>query len=152
MLKLRIITAVVLAAVSLWAIYGWPTLLFGLFLLVATACCAYEWSSLLNIESPVIKYTYIGAATVITALLLWLDNTEWLRAMALIAVLCWIAILLDLILRPVIARVEQVRPGLLLLATFILVTTVVSLYWMREHYSAHVIVYVIALVAAADIG
>lgn len=152
MLKLRIMTAVVLAAVALWATYGWPTILFALFLLLATYCCAFEWSSLLNIETMLARLGYAAAVTVVTALVLWLGSTGLMRALSLTAVLCWIAMLIDLMLRPVIARVSDVRAGMGVLATFVLLVSVVALFWIREHHSAHMIVYVIMLVAAADIG
>jgi phosphatidate cytidylyltransferase len=152
MLKLRVVTAVVLAAVALWAIYGWPPIWFSVFLLTATFSCCWEWAALLNIESPRWKLTYAAGTTVTSALLFYSDSTTLLRVMVLVAVLCWIAIAIDLILRPVIEKTRAIRWLLLFVATLLLVTAVWSLFWMREHQSAHVIVYLIALVAAADIG
>ncbi len=152
MLKLRIITAVVLAAVSLWAIYGWSPLWFGFFLLCAAGCCAWEWSSLLNIESTDKRFVYVAVVVAITGLILWADQPSLLKALVLVAVLCWIAMAIDLVLRPVLVNVSAVRWPLLVVATFILIVSVTSLFWIREYQSAGAIVFTIALVAAADIG
>ncbi len=152
MLKQRIITAVVLAAVALWAIFGWSDGWYALFLLIATAACAWEWSTLGNIKKPVAKGLFSLLITAITGLLILFDDGAVLRVMVLLSVLSWIAIALDLFVRPVINSSDSRRVGLLALASLLLITAVVSLHWLRGQLSPSVIVYIVALVAAADIG
>lgn len=152
MLKLRVVTAAILAAVSLWAIYGWSPLWFSLFLLAAVACCGWEWSSLLNLERTGPRFIYTVFVTISAGILMYLNNGALLSVMVLVAILCWIATVIDLVIRPVIPKIQSIRWGLLTLATFLLITPVLSFVWMRENHSATSIVYIVAVVAAADIG
>ncbi len=152
MLKQRIVTAVVLAALALWALYGWSDSWYAAFLLLATAACAWEWCDLGNLDKTVAKVFFCAIVTALTALLIAFDDGTILKIFVLLSVLCWLAIGLDLLTRPVVAKTETVRFSLLALAAFILITSVASLHWLRGQLSATAVVYVIALVAAADIG
>lgn len=152
MLKQRIITAVILASVALWALFGWSPLFYGMFLLLATFACAWEWSVLGNIESKTLRYAFSISVTGLAALLMWSGNLPVLKVLVLLSVLSWLAMALDLMVRPVIPAAQGSKWGLLLLASLVLVTSVVSLYWLRSELSATAIVFIIALVAAADIG
>jgi phosphatidate cytidylyltransferase len=152
LLKQRIITAVVLAAVAMWAIFGWPDGWYAVFLLVATAACGWEWAALGNLHTPLKKGLFAAAVTAVTALLMLFDDGALLRVLVLLSVLSWVAIALDLYVRPVIEKTPGVRLSLLSLAALLLITAVLVLYWLRGQLSPGVIVYVVALVAAADIG
>lgn len=152
MLRLRIVTAVVLAVVFLWAIYDWTAPALGAFLLLAAFCCAWEWSLLLGIETLRWKVVYAVTVCLVTAILIMVDSVPLLRAMTLLAVLFWITMTVDLLLRPVVAKPESIAWGRLAFATTVLIIAVVSLFWMREIFSAHSVVFVVALVAAADTG
>ncbi len=153
MLKQRIITAVVLAGVVLWALFGWSDFWYSVLLLVAAFACSWEWSALGNISKPLSRGLFSSVVTVITCVLIWFGSPEVMRPLVLVAVLFWIAIILDLYVRPVVkADNVAVRWPLLLLAATILVVSVASLYLLRVEESAALIVYIVALVAAADIG
>lgn len=153
MLKQRVITAVVLAGVVLWALFGWSNFFYALLLLVAAFACAWEWSALGNLQSVVSRVCFSGVVTLVTFLLILFSSAKVLQLLALIGALSWIAITLDLYVRPtVMAENSKARWLLLLLAAVILVISVASLYWLRGAYSPTMIVYIVALVAAADIG
>lgn len=153
MLKQRIITAVVLAAVVLWALFGWSDFWYGMLLLVATFACAWEWSALGNLRKPLSRGIFSGSVTAVACALFWLSSPDLMRPLVLVGALLWVAILLDLYVRPVVKTDNAaVRWPLLLLAVYILIISVASLYWLRGEQSATLIVYVVALVAAADIG
>lgn len=153
MLKQRIITGLVLAGGALWALYGWSNLWFGLFLLVATFCCAWEWAALGGLGYRPARAMFSIAVTVVTALTLWFGSIELLKVPVLLVVLGWLAIVLDLYVRPAVAVTNHaVRWPLLFLAASILMVSVASLYWLRDEMTASFIVYIVALVAAADIG
>lgn len=142
-----------LAAVVLWALFGWSDFWYSILLLVATFACAWEWSALGNLHKPILRGVFSAAVTFVACALVFLSSPEFMRPLVLIAVLLWIAILLDLYVRPVVKTDDTtIRWPLLLLAVYILIISVASLYWLRAEQSPAFIVYVVALVAAADIG
>ena len=142
-----------LAAVVLWALFGWPDFFYALLLLVASFACAWEWSALGNLKTNVSRICFSGAVTLATLLLIIYGSVSVLKPLALIGVLSWIAITLDLYVRPTVpAENQKARWPLLVLAAFILALSVAGLYWLRGAYSPYMIVYIVALVAAADIG
>ncbi|OED38314.1 hypothetical protein AB833_20390 [Chromatiales bacterium (ex Bugula neritina AB1)] len=154
MLKQRIITAVVLASVALWALFYWPGIWFALFLLVAAGSCAWEWSALCDLRSVAGRILYSSVMVLVAGLCFRLGGEALLKPAVLVVILAWIAIGFDLYLRPVIMPEEpgRVRVALLALASVILLTSIYSLYWLRAHVSAGYVVFIVALVAAADTG
>lgn len=158
MLKQRIITAVILAAVALWALLGWNNLFFALFLLGLTGACAWEWGNLVAIESRDLRVAYAVIVTVVTAICLSIVEHHLLASLVLTGVILWIANVGDLMVRPVIEATteadgkEKTRWGLLALSSFLLLLSVCCLYWLREVHGPAIVIYIIALVAAADIG
>lgn len=154
MLKQRVVTAVVLAVVIAWALFAWSDLWFAMLLLVAVFACAWEWSALGNINKATARFLFSVVVTVATICLMWSQSTDLLKSLVLVVVLLWIVITMDLYVRPVDRKPtpETKRWGLLAVATCILVVSVASLYWLRTFASPYYILFVVALVAAADIG
>ncbi len=153
MLKQRIITAIVLAGVVLWALFGWSDFFYALLLLVAAFACAWEWSALGNLKLVSARVGFSAVVTLVTFLFIFFSSVSVLKPLALIGALSWIAITLDLYVRPTVpAEDTKVRWPLLILAAAILVISVAGLFWLRGAYSPFLIVYIVALVAAADIG
>lgn len=158
MLKQRIITAVILAAVALWALLGWNDFFFALFLLALTGACAWEWSDLVAVGPLNLRIAYTVIVTVTTALCLTMVSPAMLAPLVLTGVVCWIAIVGDLAMRPVM-QAEQNEDGisntrwfLLAVASFLLLLSVCCLYWLRQVHGAAIVIFIIALVAAADTG
>lgn len=157
MLKQRIITAVVLASVALWALLGWNDLFFAFFLLVLTAACAWEWSDLTSVAPRTLRIAYCVILTLLVAACIYLANASVLAPMVLIGVILWIALACDLVLRPVTKatktnNVQNPRWSLLVVASFILIMAVCCLFWLRQQVGPEIVIYIIALVAAADTG
>ncbi len=158
MLKQRIITAVILSAVALWALLGWNDLFFALFLLGIAGACAWEWGNLVSITPRPLHVAYTVIATVTTACCFYLINDSTLTPMVLIGVVLWMAIVCDLVLRPVINSSRtttgdtQTNWMLLVLASYTLLMAVCCLYWLRQYHGPGIVIYTIALVAAADTG
>ncbi len=158
MLKQRIITAVVIAAIALWALLGWNDLFFAIFLLAIIAACAWEWGNLVSVSTKPLRIAYVAIVAVTTALCFYMLNIGVLAPMVLIGVLIWITIVADLIIRPTIEpkrlanKVVETNWPLLSLASFILIISVCSLLWLRANHGPGVVIYIIALVAAADTG
>ena len=152
MLKQRIITAVILAAFVLWALFTWPAVYFGVFLLFCTAVCAWEWARLGNVRAVRWRVAYTVVVTgVVTGLVF--SGLALLKIIVPLALLVWLVVSIDLARRSVIS-LENDRPDwlLLALAAFMLASAVASLYLALVERSALYVVYIIAVVAAADIG
>lgn len=154
MLIQRIITAVLLAAVAAWALFYWSDFWFAMFLLVAAGSCAWEWSNLCNLKSVQSRSAYSLVIVVIAALCFRFGGEALLKPVTLFVVLAWVAIGFHLHLQPVIAQSSppKIRLPLLLLASLILLTSLLSLYWLRSNVSAAYVVFIVALVACADTG
>jgi len=158
LLKQRVITAVILALVTLWALLVWNDLFFALFLLVLTAACAWEWSNLVAVEPRSLRIAYTVIATTTTAISLLLTNSVMLAPLVLTGVVIWIAIVGDLLTRPVLeAKIQTdgrvcTRWYLLAIASFLLLLSVCCIYWLRQAHGPAIVIFTIALVAAADTG
>ena len=152
MLKQRIITAVILAAFVLWALFTWPAEYFGVFLLFCTAACAWEWTRLGNVRALPWRVAYTVIVTAVVAGLVF-PGLALLKIIVPLALLVWLMITIDLARRSVIS-LENDSPDwfLLVLAAFLLAAAVASLYLALVERSALYVVYIIVVVAAADIG
>ncbi len=158
MLKQRIITAVILAAVALWALLGWNDFFFALFLLALTGACAWEWGNLVAVTPHNLRVAYVVIVTVATAICLLIVNQYVLASLVLTGVVIWIMIVCDLVARPVLDPAinadgkEKTRWLLLTKASYLLLLAVCCLYWLRQVHGPSIVIYTIALVAAADTG
>lgn len=141
-----------LAAFVLWALFYWPAEWFGLFLVFTAAACAWEWSRLGNLQGSLLRSGYTVAVAVVVGAVLYF-GLSLLKLLVPLSLLAWIAIVLDLRRRPVIALAPGAPNwGLLALAAFLLVTAVASLYLALTERTALYVIFIIVVVAAADIG
>ena len=158
MLKQRIITAVILAAVALWALLGWNDFFFALFLLALTCGCGWEWSNLAAVTPRNLRIAYTAIVTITTAICLLMANSAMLAPLVLTGVILWIAIVGDLVTRPVLSAelqadgTIQIRWPLLAIASFLLLLSVCCIYYLRQVHGPGIVIFTIALVAAADTG
>jgi len=102
MLKQRIITAIVMIVISAWALFGWNDPLFAVFLTVLAGLCAWEWSDLVSIHPRSLRYGYVAVMALTVAVMLYLVNEHVLKTLVLSAVVLWIAMAADMVLRPVV--------------------------------------------------
>lgn len=154
MLKQRIITGLVLAVLILWAVLGWSDFWYGALLLVGALLCVREWGNLCNLgDSPLAQWGLIGGMAVLTLLAMWVSSIGMLTPLVLAGVLLWGAIALDLYLRPVLADDGNPRYGALAQGCFTVLLAVICLYWLRTRpLGPGYVIYIIVLVACADIG
>jgi len=158
MLKQRVITAVVISVIALWALLGWNDWLFAIFLLALTAACGWEWGQLTHIQPRNLRITYTIVLTVTVAIALSIMNQASLAPMVLVGVISWLVIAGDLTLRPVLKASKStegnidIRWSMLALASFLIVTAVCCLFWLRQAHGPAIVIFTIALVAAADTG
>ncbi len=158
MLKQRIITAVVLSIVALWALLGWNDFFFALFLLALTGGCAWEWSNLASVAPRDLRIAYTAIVTVTTAICLFMTNAAMLAPLVLTGVICWMVIVGDLVVRPVLPAEKladgtvKIRWPLLAVASFLLLLSVCCIFWLRQVHGPALVIFAIALVAVADTG
>ena len=157
MLKLRVMTAVVLGALVLGAIFVLPVYGFVLFVAPFVALGLYEWASLARLQTPLQRAVYaVLGAVVGLGLLLWLDAATQPLLVGSIVALCvglWaIAAVLVLSYPRLIGVLE--RPGLVaVLGWLILLGTWTALTAIRLHPAgAWWLVWLFLVIVAADIG
>jgi len=153
MLKQRVITGLCLAALMLWAILGWSNFWFGALMLLVLALCATEWLRICGLDQqPAMSWGALAATLVLTAALMLAGSTPLLTLLALLAVLGWLAIMLDLYLRPQV----QSEPPRLLAAVGGLATmafAAYAIYALRTYpHGPGYVIYLLVVVACADIG
>jgi len=158
MLKQRVITAVILSAIALWALLGWNNFFFAIFLLAFSAAGAWEWSHLTHVQPQNLRIAYTCVVTLTVAVALVIADQASLTPIVLIGVISWLLVVADLVLRPVL-DVSKDSQGdivprwvLLLFASFLLVVAVCCLYWLRKTHGPGIVIFTIVLVAAADTG
>jgi len=148
----RAITGFAISAFMVWVLYGWSNTWFGLFLLVATGVCTWEWTALAGFSESRIRGMLSGVAGTLALGLLYFNNPDVLKYMVLATAVCWLLMVIDLFRRPVIANRAGANYPLLVLALFIVLTGVFSVYWLRGAVSPHYLFYSLTLIAFVDIG
>lgn len=170
MLKQRVITALILAPLVLFAILFLPLRGFEITIAVIIAMGAWEWASMSGMKSYPAKTAYTALLFV---LCLWLSfsvpveqiwqqgklNIAYHIVLAL-AVVWWILSLLMILAYPKFSaywRSSRLMRGLFGLLTLIptwvaIVSLRTSLYDIDQLYGASLIFYVLGIVWAADIG
>lgn len=105
MLKLRIITALILIPVLLWALFGWSQVAFAVFLGFFILVGAWEWTALCGMQKLSMRLLYL-ALVAMAGVFLIVTPSLTLPLMA-IAVLWWVWIFIELVAYP------DVRQGFL---------------------------------------
>ncbi len=170
MLKERIITALILAPLALFAILFLPLQGFLLAVAVVIALGAWEWANLTGLTITVFKLVYSGIVFGLCLALafhvpvdeIWFQGQlnylyQWIL---LIASIWWFVSLILIIVYPrlsVFWRTSVVWRGIFGLLTLIptwvaIIALRTSLYDVEPLYGASLIFYVLGIVWAADIG
>lgn len=153
MLKLRILTAVVMIPLVLWALFAWPRNAFSLFLGAFIVVGAWEWTALCQIKNLAGRLLYI-AALVITGVL-FLINPSWSLVFMGVAVLWWLWIFIEVLAYPDVHRgFLASRTGKLLSGLVVLVPAWIALPILRELsvQGAWLALFLLLVVWAADTG
>ena len=93
MLKLRILSALVLVPLIVWALFSWPqpyfAALLGAFILVG----AWEWTALSGIRHPALRLLYVAllGATGLALIL----APSWIRPLLSLAVVFWLWVFIE---------------------------------------------------------
>ena len=170
MLKQRIITALILAPLALYAILFLPIFWFEIAIAGVVAIGAYEWANMSGISERLNKLLFMGGAfalcmslsLIVDAGMIWYQGQlhGLYRAILSVAVLWWGASLFMVLAYPKYSKfwrdskvVRATFGALTLIPTWVAVVALrTSLYDVDQYYGASLIFYVLGIVWAADIG
>jgi phosphatidate cytidylyltransferase len=159
MLKQRIVTAVLIVAALLAALFFLPaTGLIGLFA-AAVLMAAWEWSDLSGLEPLTARFGYVVICAAVMAVGVWqvdlfdTPDAEMMREILVAACVWWAVALLWVKGYPVSAQLWGSSLLRAIIGLLVLVPAWLALSWLRQMAGGiWLIILVIALVAAADIG
>ena len=152
MLKLRLLTAVVLIPLVIWALFGWPQTAFTLFVGVFILIGAWEWTALCGLKQLPARFFYL-VLVLIAAAFLMVTPSAVLPLMG-IAVLWWIWIFVELIIYPEVHQgFLASRNGRLLSGFVVLLPAWVALPVLRQlPHGTWLALFLLLIVWAADTG
>lgn len=170
MLKQRIITALILAPLALFAILFLPLLSFEIAIAGVMALGAWEWANMSGFTSPASKSIYTALITFGCGCLMYFLPVDLIwyqgqlnglyRFVLGVAALWWIVSLGMIVVYPKLSSIwrnSKMFRGLFgvftLIPTWVAVVSLrTSLYEVDPYYGASLIFYVLGIVWAADIG
>ena len=159
MLKQRVITALIFAALVASMILLAPAWFVAAAFALLVMAAAYEWAALAGFAAVREKLLYslsIGAALGLTAwLLLPLPRIDLpgVTAMLLLATTAWLLGVLAIVMYPRGSAVWGGRTGLACIGFLVLVPPWLALAYLRSlAHGEYLVIYAIAIIAMADIG
>lgn len=170
MLKQRIITALILAPLALYAILFLPIFWFEIAIAGVVGIGAYEWAAMAGVTARPKKLVFMGAAfaiciglsTIVDASIIWYQGQlhGLYRFILTVAVIWWLLSLAMVLAYPKYSKVwrdskivRTIFGALTLIPTWVAVIALrTSLHDVDPFYGASLIFYVLGIVWAADIG
>ncbi|MDG4554923.1 MAG: phosphatidate cytidylyltransferase [Candidatus Competibacter sp.] len=153
MLKQRVITAVVLAVLVVWAVMKLPLAGFGLLLLVVVLLGAWEWAGLAGLSG--LRYRLMYGGLVLTPILAfwpWVRNTAFVAGWLGCVLAGWCYALFWM-WRYAARPERQDRPATVAVAgVIVLVAPWVALMALRDEFGPAYVLFLFLLVWIADIG
>jgi phosphatidate cytidylyltransferase len=155
-LKQRVITSMVLAALIVGILLGAPPWAFAGFVLVATAVAAWEWADLCHTKSRTGRLLYSALLIIAGCAVAWrLYTHQWfaLQQILLPACVWWLLALLWIKSYPLSADLWQTVWMRQLMGFVVLIPCALSLIYLRFlPDGSWLVAILVCLVAAADIG
>jgi phosphatidate cytidylyltransferase len=162
MLKQRIITALILAAVFLAALFYLPIALFCVFIALVVLVGAWEWANLAGWSATWQRFGYVAVIALVMILVaaylgLWSRNdggdVEAYRSFILLGCGWWALALLLVQGYPSSAILWGSTAVRLLMGVMVLIPTWIALVFVRaQPEGAWLVLLIVAVVACADIG
>ncbi len=170
MLLKRILTALVLAAVAIAAIFVLPTLYFYLFIAIIVLIAAWEWTGLADTHSTVEKLLFLVSLIVpMLVITFWTQILEvvsqileWPEIKTYSGVLEWLVIgpvlfwvMMMILIRKVpedLIKIKLQKRYKLFLGWFVLFSAWMFLTKLRAYYGSEAVMYFLALIWIADIA
>jgi len=152
MLKLRILSALVLVPLVLWALFAWPLPWFAAFIGLFILSGAWEWSALAGLRTIPARLVYFGAVGV-AGIVLFL-NPYWIQPILVCAAIFWAWVLVEQV---AIRRLDDgyllSSPGKLVSGMLVLVPTWVAIVALRQQpHGEWLSLFLYLLVWGADTG
>lgn len=155
MLKQRVITAVVLVCVFLWAVFGWTSTAFVAFVVLLCTVGAHEWSALGGIKQPVQRLAYaVACGALVFAMLANFGQSDTVAGISAVLSMGWLMVFgwLFKLSRTAVPRDHQ--RWSLVFAPLVMCGVGMGLVWLRDASvtGPWLLIYVLAIAWAADIG
>ena len=153
MLKQRLITALILISVLLWALFAWPQPAFAIFLGVFILVGAWEWTALCGLQKLPVRLLYLALVAMAGGFLIVTPSLT-LPLMA-IAVLWWLWIFIELVAYPDVRRGFLASlPGKLMSGFVLLLPAWIALLTLRAQspQGEWLALFLLLIVWAADTG
>ena len=168
MLIYRLFTAVILAAIFLFTLFAPSPLVFVAFCLLALMIGAWEWAGLSELNKKTQKIVFVAIATLLMLLVAYaagfvhfsgldliaiVNGQYFIQTLLSLGVAFWLCMLAILLGYPNSQRFLTRRVTRLLMGFILLVVAWVSLLFLRYQAAGQFwVIYVVAVVAAADVG
>ena len=154
MLKQRIVTAVVLAILVVWAVLKLPLAGFGLLLLAVILLGAWEWAGLARLNGPRHRLVYGGSVlTLILAFWPWVGNAAFVIGLLGCVLAGWCYALFWMwryATRP--TRQEDRSATVAVAGVIVLAAPWVAFMALRDEFGPAYVLFLFLLVWIADIG
>lgn len=154
MLKLRVLTALILAPLAIWGTLALPGDWFAAILGAIFALGAWEWSRLAGLQQVVLRHFYVAIIVAIMIALLHRETIGLLLFItAAIGVLWWLIALVFVFFYPAGSTVWKSYPSLVSFAGVLtLLPGWLSLAGLQWHVGPRYALFVMLLVWGADVG
>ncbi len=153
MLKQRVLTAILLAALVIWGIISQPVPVIFYSLLVVILVSAWEWAQLSGIKSKFARavYAVFVVLSVFAAQKVIDINPQWINIVLLITVLGWFFAIYHMITTGPLSVNQSLSMGKVFIGFVALIPPVLALMLVREQ-SVWWLFYCLSIVWIADIG
>ncbi len=153
MLKLRVITSLILAPLSLWAIWVSPSNIFALVMAVIFALGAWEWARLCNLRAFPARLGYVG----LIALLIYLAyrlllQGESAQLILLIALAWWSVALLSVLIYPRSGSLWRIAAVRGVAGVLVMIPAWAALLLLHQRFGPGFVILLVMLIWAADTG
>ncbi len=155
MLKLRVLTALILAPLSVWATLALPGTWFAVILAVIFALGAWEWARLAGYAHPVARAAYVALFALLSLALLDAERLrDTLPFLIVLAVLWWSAALFFLLAYPRGSQLWAARPARLAVGLLCLVPGWAALVGLHAQgpEGPYYVLFLLLLIWGADVG
>ena len=153
MLKLRIISAIVLASMMAWALFTWERPAFAAFLSIFILVGAWEWTALIGLRRIAVRLCYVGLLGLAGIYFIFVDSIL-AQALLIAAVAFWAWVFVELLIwSDLQAGLLPTLPGKLLGGFLILLPAWLVPLLLRDGPNGHwTALFVMMVVWGADTG
>lgn len=153
MLKLRVITALILAPLALWAIWASSSNAFAIGVALIIAMGAWEWSRLCNLKALPGRLAYVALiASLIFIAHRFLGQGDWSMVILLAAAAWWVVALLSVLGYPRSAALWRVAVVRGLAGILVMVPAWAALWLLHDRFGPGFVILLMLLIWAADTG